>query len=94
MLHCTYIMSQVVNGLGVAATFSGVPSAVTFLLQLPTYEEWFKAKYNITAKKDELDSWLNSYTLTLLLMFERSTLQGLPRNLYFCTSAMASSTLT
>jgi hypothetical protein len=53
------------------------------LLVLPRYKEWFKAGYNIAAKNDELDSWINGYMLALLLAFERNKLQGLPRNLYY-----------
>jgi len=41
------------------------------------------ATWNIAAENDKLDSWLNGYTLTLLLAFEQNTLQALPRNLYY-----------
>jgi hypothetical protein len=85
--HRTYTMSNTVYNLGII-TVAGAPAQVTFLLQPPSYKEWFKAGYNIAANNDELDSWINGYTLALLLSFERNTLQALPRNLYFRNSLL------
>jgi hypothetical protein len=85
--HHTYTMSNTVYNLGIIAV-AGAPAQVTFPLQPPSYKEWFKAGYNIAANNDELDSWINGYTLALLLSFERNTLQALPRNLYFRNSLL------